>query len=148
MATGDLIVGVGSPHGDDAVGWLAVERLAGKLDEPVHCVAIQEPVELTFHLEGCRRLWIVDGCSSGRPPGSVLRLVWPDQRVQYTTSPSSHGVNVEAALRLAETLGRLPDSVVIYTIEVADVRPGAAISEAAASALATVERRLTTEVNS
>ncbi|MEQ8789619.1 MAG: hydrogenase maturation protease [Pirellulaceae bacterium] len=146
MATGDLIIGIGSPHGDDVLGWLAVDRLADKLDSSVRLARLREPVDLTFHLEDCRRLWILDGCRSGSPPGSVFRLVWPDQRVDCTTSPSSHALQVDAALHLAEALGRLPARVVIFTVEVADWRPGAEVSAEVEAALSLVESRVSAEV--
>jgi len=147
MVQGDLIVGVGSPHGDDAAGWLVLDHLRGKVDSSVRLVSLREPVDMTFHLDGCRRLWILDGCRSGSPAGSVFRLVWPDQRVQFTTSPSSHGVNIDAALRLSEALGRLPTRVVIYTVELADSQPGASISAEVAAALSTIEDRVLAELD-
>jgi hydrogenase maturation protease len=147
MVKGDLIVGVGSPHGDDAVGWLALDRLREKVDSSVRLVPLREPVDMTFHLVGCRRLWILDGCRSGSPAGSVFRLVWPDQRVQFTTSPSSHGVNIDTALRLSEALGRLPSSVVIFTVELADSQPGAPVAAEVAAALSTIEDRVLAELD-
>lgn len=147
MVKGDLIVGVGSPHGDDAVGWLAVERLRGKVDPSVRLLALREPVDMALDLDDCRRLWILDGCSSGSPAGSVFRLEWPDQRIRFTTSPSSHGVNIDAALRLSEALGRLPSRVVIYIVELGDSRPGAPVSAEVAAALSTLENRLLAELD-
>jgi hydrogenase maturation protease len=149
MKSGDLIVGVGSPHGDDAVGWLAVERLAGKVAPSVRLVALRQPVELADHLEGCRRLWIVDGCR-GSQPGTVHRLIWPDARIELATGYSSHGFGVAAALELTAALGRLPQQVVIFAIEAEDGRlreAGAGVSAEAESALAELEQRLIAELD-
>jgi hydrogenase maturation protease len=149
MTAADLIVGVGSPHGDDAVGWLAVERLTAAVTLGLRTIALRQPVALTYHLEGCRRLWIVDGCL-GPCPGRLHRLVWPDARIELCTSHSSHGLGVDAALQLAAALGRLPEQVVIFAIESADGRSPeshAGVSAEVEAALADLEQRLIAEVD-
>jgi hydrogenase maturation protease len=159
MATGDLIVGIGSPHGDDAVGWTAVRRLAQRVDATVRLVTLREPVELMSHLDGCRRLWIVDACRSASPVGSVHRLSWPDERVDLVSPPSSHALGIAAALQLAEALDRLPEQVVVFAVEAAESQSGvpqgsvrnagapiAGVSAEVEAALSTLEQRLIAEV--
>lgn len=144
---GDLIVGIGSPHGDDAVGWRAIERLGRIVAPAVRKVALREPMDLPLHLDGCRRLWIVDACRSGRPLGSVQRLSWPDQRIEYVGASSSHGLGIDAALRLVEALGRLPERVVIFAVEAANAAPGDGVSAEVEAALSVVEQRLVAELS-
>ncbi len=128
-----LIAGVGSPHGGDAAGWRAVELLRAR-DLSARLLTVGAPVMLVGELEGIERLVVIDACRSGGRPGEVRRLHWPDGLVDGLGVGSTHGLGVVEALRLAETLGRLPPSVELYAIEVGDCMPGGAIEPAVARA--------------
>lgn len=119
-----VVVGVGSPFGDDQAGWRLVEVLQRQPHLPAWLKTISEATQLIDELEGCRRLIIVDACHSGGRAGTVTRLHWPDPRIAERHSQSTHGVGVCDALRLAERLGRLPPVVEIFGIEVGDCEPG------------------------
>jgi hydrogenase maturation protease len=75
-------------------------------------------------------LVIIDACLSGQPPGSIVRLVWPDRALQTRTGFSSHGLGVGAVLALAEHLGQIPPSVVLFGIEVENCQRGNPLSHA------------------
>lgn len=114
-----LIVGIGSPHGDDQAGWcVAGGLLQGSC--PARILALSEPIQLVDHLADCQRLLVVDACQTGAAPGAISHLIWPDQRIEAQHDHSSHGIGVGHALRLAEQLGRLPPRVEVFGIQVAD----------------------------
>ncbi len=143
----DWIIGIGSPHGDDAVGWRAVERLVGQLPHDVRPIAIGEPLQMLQYLTGYGRLWIIDACRSGRLVGSVSRVIWPDERLIGQPRASTHAMSLPDTLRLAEALGTLPDSVVIYAIEIGTAtQPGDVLSPAVAAALSDVQKLLLADV--
>jgi hydrogenase maturation protease len=119
-----VVIGVGSPFGDDQAGWRLVEMLRRRPRSPARLKAIDDPIKLVDECTGSRRLIIVDACRSGGRVGSLSRLHWPDPRIAARHSHSTHGVGVSDALRLAEQLGRLPPVVDIYGIEVGDCKPG------------------------
>lgn len=112
------IVGIGSPHGPDQAGWIVVNRLRqrGHLQQNIQILAT--PIEILDHIKNCDSLVIVDACQSGATPGTVFRLQWPDSRIMTHRSCSSHGWSVGESLQLAEQLGRLPSSVVLYGLEI------------------------------
>lgn len=85
---------------------------------------LREPTKLLEHLANRDPLWIVDACRSGAPPGTIHRLAWPDERIAQPRGVSSHGVSLEAVLQLAEKLGRLPEEVKLFLVEVGDAAPG------------------------
>lgn len=144
----DLIVGVGSPHGDDAVGWRIVERLSPHIGRSTRSLTLSEPTQILFHLVGCRRLWIIDACRSGLPQGSVVRMRWPDERLDTCTAGSSHAFGLRNILHLAQTLGTLPEEVVIYAVEIGTaVFPESPISPEVALAGPEVERMLLQELS-
>ncbi len=142
----DRIVGVGSPHGDDQVGWLLIEQLRHDPQLKAETRAVRNAVGLTDHLDGCRRLIIVDACRSGAPPGTITRFEWPDARIQLRHGTSTHGLGVADTLRLTEKLGRLPPRVVLFGIEVGECRPAADVDGELAGVLAGLARQIAAEV--
>jgi len=112
------VVGIGSPHGHDRVGWLLIERLSKRSDVSATVVRLSTPLELLDHLEECEFLLVVDACQTGAVEGSVIRLDWPDRRIQTHQSLSSHGMGIGESLQLAKRLGRLPEQVVLLCLEV------------------------------
>jgi hydrogenase maturation protease len=111
------VIGVGTPHGDDAAGLALAARLeAAGLPEGVRAVSCQRPgVDLPDVLAGADAAVLVDAMRSGRPPGSVARLA-PDA-LPVLRSVSSHGLGVADGLALAEALGRRPRRLALVGIE-------------------------------
>jgi hydrogenase maturation protease len=142
-----LIAGIGSPHGDDQVGWKVVEVLARRVPADVRVVAVKAPLGLLDELAGVDRLILVDGCRGGNPPGTIVRLAWPAEAVAMQSHTSSHGFDLGAVLRLAEALERLPREVVLYAIEVEHCHPGAELGPALARALPEVCHRVLGEAS-
>jgi hydrogenase maturation protease len=134
------VVAVGSPHGDDQAGWQLIERLRQEEVPGLEAACVPEPLGLLDHLEGCEALVLVDACRSGAAPGTIVRLDWPDPRLEACGSASTHGFGVARVLALAATLGRLPSRVVILGIEADACRPGAEISPAVTDALESLQR--------
>jgi hydrogenase maturation protease len=144
---GTLIVGVGSPHGDDQIGWQFVELLGGRRWLPARVVAVSDGTQIIDHLDGCRRLLIVDACRSGAPVGTITWLKWPDPRIQQRHSHSTHGLGIWDALHLAERLGRLPLVVDVFGIEIGEVEPGKESSLPVIQALAELESLIVSETS-
>src|SRR5690606_31097195 len=103
-----LVVGLGSPHGDDQAGWLVADRLQPSATPGARFMKLAKPIELCSHLADCARLILVDAARSGNSYPQVRRLCWPDRSVVWEQCSSSHGVNVGYALQLAERLQSLP----------------------------------------
>jgi hydrogenase maturation protease len=122
------IVAVGSPHGDDQIGWRVIERLQRKPLPGVSAAAVSEAVRVLDHLEGCKTLVLVDACRSGARAGTIHRLVWPDPRLQGQDNVSTHGFSLLQALELAAALGHLPPHVVLIGVEVQACSPTAQMS--------------------
>ena len=122
------VLGVGSPHGDDQVGWRLVECLAGGSAPAVDAIALGDPVDLLGHLDGCDMLIVLDACRAGLPPGRLIRLPWQAVRSGERAERTTHGFGVSAALALADALGRLPPTVLLIGIEAESCEPGTGLS--------------------
>ncbi len=114
------LIGYGHPdRGDDAAGPLAARRLKDMLPAGVKVREITgDGTALMEAWSGYDRVVVVDAVVSGAPAGTVCRL---DGRRLCGAGgfhfASSHALGLGEAIRLAETLGRLPARLDIIAIE-------------------------------
>lgn len=138
MAHRILIIGVGSPVGDDRIGLVAAARLrslAGRSDADLVVQAAERPGV------GLIDLWspdddviLIDAVHAGAPPGSVVRIA--AEQIDSTAFPhSSHGLGVAEAVALARVLGRLPRRLVLFGVEIAASPSGTDLSPGTFAAL-------------
>jgi hydrogenase maturation protease len=103
------IMGVGSHHGLDSVGWYAVRRLqetgfagrfpAGQVDLSI----CDTPVQLPALAQGARLLIIIDALPGGDTPGTLHRLTVADL-ARMSLPASSHALGLAQMLELIEAL--------------------------------------------
>jgi len=110
------VIGIGSPHGQDAIGWRVVEQLSRSGISDARWIVARNPLEILDRCEGVRELHLVDACI-GPDGGRVHRFSWPNALVQHQRWTTSHGTDLPGVLRLAEELGMLPASVTLWAIE-------------------------------
>jgi hydrogenase maturation protease len=147
MASSTCILGIGSPHGDDQAGWRVIDDLRDCQPCAATRRAIETPLQLIECLDGCRQLILIDACRLGDAPGTLTRWTWPEPGIQPLAGHSTHGWGLTEALQLAHILRRLPEKVILYTVEVGDCRPGAELTPVVSHALAELRRRVLAEVS-
>lgn len=142
-----LLAGLGSPHGDDEVGWVITDRLAKRIlgqklrSSPtlrrlpplaaelrdgqrwsIQKLAVPagmlDLLEPTTETDRVTDLFLIDACLAEQPPGTVLRWVWPNRHWETRRSSSTHELSLPWALQMAEHLGRLPPRVSVLGIVV------------------------------
>ena len=128
------MIGIGSPHGDDAIGLRVAERLAREgLPPGVAVVARDRPgLALLDDLEPAPAAVLVDAVRAGNKPGEVQRV--PPAALTRSRLGSSHGLRVAETLALAEALGRRLPPIRIVGIEITTTR-GEGLSPLVAAAL-------------
>ena len=144
-----VVLGVGEPfRRDDGCGPLVVRALRGRVRPGVERVEqVTEMTELIDLWDGAALAVVVDAMSSGGPVGSSVR--WEGEqllRAVPTRTTSSHGLSVRDAFELGRALGRLPERLVVYLIEVGEVGPGEALSPAVAAAVARTAEAIAADV--
>lgn len=141
-----LVIGIGNDHrGDDAAGLAVVRRLRG-LDPAITVVEAGDPSRLAELWAGHDQVVLVDAGRSGRAPGTVRRI--DGRRASLALSPASagtHGVGVAEAIGLAASIGRTPDTLVVWTVEGARFEPGAPMCDEVAQRLDEVALRILVE---
>lgn len=135
------VVGIGSPNGDDQIGWKLVEGLESSGEASYEAETIGSPMDLLDKLEQCDTLIVVDACQGGLAPGAVVERTWPDVW-EGDDLASSHGFGVFSVLQLAENLGKLPPRVIMFGVQVHRCEPGAVLSPELENARPDIHRRL------
>lgn len=115
-----LVVGIGSPYGDDRLGWLVIdnlETLCAPLVRTGHIrlLRLDRPTtELLSHITPYRRAILIDALAL---PGTRDLQVFSVHSLPASPTPSSsHGFGLADTLQLGQTLGLLPEQVEIYGI--------------------------------
>ncbi|MBC9715937.1 hydrogenase maturation protease [Streptomyces sp. TRM66268-LWL] len=130
------VIGVGNEfRRDDGVGWAVVARLrerASGCPLPPGTVLAEcdgEPGRLIGLWEGAGLALVVDAAHAhpGRP-GRIHRLQLDAEALSSPPTTSSHGLGLGEAVELARELGRLPDRLVVFAVEVADTSLGTGLS--------------------
>ncbi len=114
-----LVVGIGSPHGDDQAGWLVASELQRRLVSPsetLACRLAKSPSDLLDWLEDVTHLIVCDSYDSPTELGELRLWHWPADRLLRTRSSSSHQLGLLNVLDLATNIGRLPSRVEIWAI--------------------------------
>lgn len=124
MAAPVRICGVGSPFGEDQIGWRAVEFLEQSRvlqDLPAGmvktCLCDGFGPRLLEILKGAELVIIIDAMISGAVPGTVQRV--QQDSLEVLASPcSTHGFDLASTLALGGVLEQLPSQLFIYGIEI------------------------------
>lgn len=122
------ILGIGSPFGDDRLGWEAIEMLK---QQP----AISQLIPQVMRLEICDRpalrllhqfnqakiAILIDAMKSATTVGS-LHLLSNEAIFNCNSAFSTHGLDINDSLNLGKTLGLLPEVTVLYGIEIDKIK--------------------------
>ena len=147
------IIGIGNPmRRDDGVGPAAVACLEQSevFDEegaPLELLTLDgEPTRLMDAWRDRRRAIVIDAARSGAVAGSIHRVeVGADPLPAWAAGHSSHSAGLAEAVDLGRTLDRLPEQLVVFGIETADVTLGEGLSDEVRGALPHLVRQVMAE---
>jgi hydrogenase maturation protease len=136
---GVVIIAIGNDYRrDDGVGMVVIRHLAELIPPGTGLTCVDgEPTRLMDAWAGSRLAILLDAaeCEPANP-GRIHRSSVID--AESAASTSSHGLGVPEAVELARVLNRLPERLVLLTVEAADTGYGMGLSppvEAAVPAL-------------
>lgn len=153
-----LFVGIGSPNGDDRIGWAIADELSrlaasvSVLDNPrINSLspAIRKaanPADLLDWLDDIGLLVVCDACRGIGPPGTVSRWVWPRLPAELTHPSGTHQLSLASVLELASVLNRLPGETVIWGIQIESQEQRLDLSHSVAAALPAMVARVWEEL--
>jgi hydrogenase maturation protease len=151
--SGICIIGLGSPHGDDQIGWELVRLLESEaaVDESLRlraCASVGG--ELLEFWKDAALVILVDAVRGTESPGAVSRislLAPSDPSVpESVRALSSHGIDLPELIELAEALDVLPPRLLFFGVEVATCSPFSPLSSPVRAALPELARVVRAEI--
>ena len=111
------LIGIGSPYGDDQVGWRVVEAAQTQQLPVTDAVCCLVPMVDLLPLLACYDVVIlVDAVAAENLPVGTVQC-WSGTAIRQVNSVySSHGFSLANVLALAESLGQLPRLLKLYGI--------------------------------
>lgn len=148
--TTTLVIGLGSPYGDDQIGWMACDQLnmdLGHLPTVEFITCGRSGAEWLTKISHAGQVHIIDAMRSGERPGTVRKIdLHTDEWSEYPVKLSSHGINIKDALDIAQSLGELPENISIWGIELAQCDYEKSLSEAVKKALPVLLANIKSEI--
>ena len=142
------LLGLGSPHGDDAIGWEIIRALKTALPGWGLFYAaetLESPWDLLNYLATDSPTIIIDACRSQRATGSVFEI--SRNELHTVCGTSSHSGSLSTVLALAEQLGQLPQELLIIGVEITETQPGQDLTPAVRAAIPVACDRIQTQIN-
>lgn len=121
-----LVVGIGSPHGEDRLGWLAALGVKQRQFERCDVRIAMTPADLLDWLQGYETVHVCDACRGAGSRAAVHRWQWPDGRIEAQTWSGSHDLGLAGILELAVEIGMAPAAIILWGLEAPGCEPGAA----------------------
>jgi hydrogenase maturation protease len=142
------VIGVGSPFGNDSIGWEVIEKLVQQqslmplLFNRVELIKADRPgINIIQAFKNAEFVILIDAFFDKDKPGTVLRLN-KNQLVTAQPSFSSHDFGVADAIQLAEKLNMLPEILLIFGLGIDGQQLDSQIKESVAELADTVRREL------
>lgn len=140
------ILGIGSPFGDDRVGWAVIEILQQNPDimsyipKLVHLEKLDRPsTGLLETMQDAKIVILIDAIKTGAHLGTLHQFENP----QFKNKPkilSTHGMGVMETLQLGAALNELPQQVTLYGIEIGEITDENCISASIQAAAITLTK--------
>ncbi|GAA1031805.1 hydrogenase maturation protease [Virgisporangium ochraceum] len=136
MNTRTVVIGIGNPfRRDDGAGPAVVDLLRGRLTGVEFVVCDGEPTTVIDAWTGAGRAVVVDATrTADGEAGRIHRFATGHPSATRAGITASHAADLGDTVALARALDRMPDTLLVYTVEVADVCYGTGMSPAVVAA--------------
>lgn len=125
------VLGIGSPFGDDQVGWKIAEALKQQdgLPSTVIIESHDRPgARLIDFMGNAELVFLIDAVQTGQEIGTVHRFE-NNEIDEIKNMISTHDMGIAQALQLGRALDVLPEQVVLYGVEIGPVTLDFILSE-------------------
>ena len=123
------VIGIGSDYGDDRLGWDTLNELRKRYSEHpgirLHR-ALRHSLDWIGQVKSMQTVFFIDAVVSGAKPGSLFHISLAEG-LSHSETPSpwqptysSHAISVLAAIRLAQRVGELGQSVELFGMEITE----------------------------
>lgn len=131
-----LVIGIGNDfRRDDGVGLAVAAEIAKRRPAGVRVMtAIGEPTSILEAWTDAQLVVAVDAATGeGTTPGRIRR--WTPGNDDQPSVVSSHAVGLPQTYALGQALGRIPQKLVVLTVDIEDISHGLTLTPAVAAAV-------------
>jgi len=142
-----VVIGIGNEYRrDDGVGPAVVAAINERALPGVRLVTgIEDPMDLLDAWSAAALALLVDAAvTSPSTPGRIHRCAASD--VAAARGMSSHSLNVAEVFALGQALDRVPDQLVVFSVEAADTGHGVGLTPQVATAVPEVVAAAVAEI--
>lgn len=134
MTGESVVIGLGNDfRRDDGVGLRVAHDVEARGRPGVRVVGVSEPAELLDIWRAAPLAIVVDAATG--PAASVGRIRrWEAPGLETTIALSSHGLGLAQTFALGRALDRVPDRLVLFTVDVTDTTLGTGLTPQVAAA--------------
>lgn len=125
------VLGIGSPHGDDQIGWLLVDELQKRVeDSDIHWEKVSAPVtSLVNQLSAFDQILVIDAGDIGLAPGESVFLEDAEPVLnQQEGVLSSHSMGLIESWQMAKALKMELPKVSLFLVQFEQCEPMQSIS--------------------
>lgn len=146
------VLGIGSPFGDDQLGWEVVkslekcQQLQQFIPEQLQLMCSDRPgVHLLELMRDVNTVFLIDAVKAGGVCGTLYQF--KNQEIEDVNSPlSSHAFGVAYAIKIGRALNELPSNVILYGIEIGDVHYQKGLSNSIIQAIKILSKQMTDDI--
>jgi len=117
---------------DDAVGLEALRAFAERYEVPEGVDLVDGGtlgLDLLVHMEGYARILIADCVTTGRSPGTLVRVEGEDIPRVFSQCLSPHQMGLKDLVAVMELQGRMPERMIVLGVEPECIEMGLELSE-------------------
>lgn len=126
------VLGIGNVLlSDEGLGVRALERMEELYDFPEEVQLIDGGtlgIDLLYHLEGVRKLLVLDAVSGGKPPGTLYVFKGEQVKTYFRRKVSMHEIGFQEVLALMEVMEKPIPEIVVMGIEPKSLELGTELS--------------------
>ncbi len=119
------ILGIGSPYGDDKVGWMVIDNILKEQEKFKNNIPNRLVIEkhdrpgmhLLELMRGAYMVYLVDAVISSKPIGTIHKL-YKNEIKELKSVLTTHDVGIAQALEIGEAISSLPKEIIFYGVEI------------------------------
>ncbi len=121
------VFGIGSPFGDDQLGWAVINKLQQQASlhhyspHRLQMACCDRPgMHLLELMRHAKTVFLIDAVKAGTTIGT-LHCFTNDAIENRGNTLSTHGLGIAEAMTMGAALGELPEHVILYGIDIGDI---------------------------
>lgn len=143
-----IVIGIGNEfRRDDGIGLTVAERVTERRLSGVRVLSgISEPAAVLEAWDGAALAVVVDAVTGPEATAGRIRR-WAGTGLKSTAALSSHALGLAQTFALGQALQRVPDELVVFTVDVTDTGHGVGLTPAVAAAASRVVELVVAELS-